>query len=51
VTKYFDQIEDREVPNNTVGDGKNDAVMENSGGGNQKNASTTTARKMCRPLN
>jgi hypothetical protein len=43
VTKYFDQIEDREVANNPAGDGNNDAVMENCGGSNHSNAPTTNA--------
>jgi hypothetical protein len=32
VTKYFDQIEDRDVPNNAVGDGNNNVAMENVDG-------------------
>jgi hypothetical protein len=43
VTKYFDQIEDREVANYPAGDGNNDAVMENCGGRNHSNAPTTNA--------
>ena len=45
VTKYFDQIEDREAGTTVDNGGSNDAVMENSGDGHQSLPTTTTARK------
>jgi hypothetical protein len=44
VTKYFDQIEDRDVPNNTVGDGNNNVAMENLDGSYRNRVATTTTR-------